>query len=379
MRDLFLLDPTVTFLNHGSFGATPRPVFEAYQAWQRELERQPVYFMERTLIPALQVMRERLGRFLHASADDLLPIPNATFGVNLVARSLALQPGDEVLTTDQEYGACDTAWQQLCAERGILYRRQPVPLPLGSAQTVADQIWAGVTPRTRVLFFSHITSFTAATFPAQELCRRAREAGILTVIDGAHAPNQLDLDLGALSADFYIGNCHKWLMAPKGSAFLYTDPAQQTALQPLIISWDFSQLYPELTPYLGRLQWWGTRDPAAHLAVINALDFVEAHDWSAVRQRCHPLVTDWLAEMSQITGYPPLYNQPSDYVQMGVAELPPQANLPAFKRALYDQYRVEIPCLNWQGRHFIRISVQGYNSADDVQRCLDAVRRSLSA
>jgi len=199
LRDLFLLRPDVVFLNHGSFGACPRPVLEAYQAYQLELERQPVEFLGRRFKDLMRQARESLAAFVGAEADDLVYVPNATTGLNAVAHSLQLQEGDEVLATDHEYGALDRTWRFICGKRGARYVRRPVPLPIESSEQVVAAIWAGVTPRTRVLFVSHITSPTAIVFPAAELVWRAREAGIITIVDGAHAPGQVPLDLTALA------------------------------------------------------------------------------------------------------------------------------------------------------------------------------------
>ncbi|MBC8100388.1 MAG: aminotransferase class V-fold PLP-dependent enzyme, partial [Armatimonadetes bacterium] len=211
MRDLFLIDPNVIFLNHGSFGACPRPVFEAYQRWQRTLERQPVEFLGRRYHTLLDDARAQLAAYLQTDSANVVFVTNATAGVNTVAHALDLQPGDEVLTTDHEYGACENTWRWVCEQRGAQLVRAHVPLPLADAATVANQIWASVTPRTRILFLSHISSQTAITFPIAALCQRARAAGIVTVIDGAHAPGQIPLDLDAIGANFYTGNLHKWL------------------------------------------------------------------------------------------------------------------------------------------------------------------------
>ena len=216
MKSSFLLDPAIHFLNHGSFGACPLPVFEVYQSWQRRLENQPVFFLGRELAALQQEARQTLGVYLNAAAADLVFIPNATHGVNIIARSLIgrpgspLQPGDEVLTSDHEYGACDKTWQFLCQDSGVKYIRQPIPLPIETPETFIEQLWQGVTPRTRLIYLSHITSPTAQRFPIELVCQRARQQGILTLIDGAHAPGQIPLDLPAIGADFYTGNCHKW-------------------------------------------------------------------------------------------------------------------------------------------------------------------------
>jgi isopenicillin-N epimerase len=213
LRELFLIDPEVAFLNHGSFGATPRPVFERYQAWQRELERQPVEFLGRRFNTLMAEARATLGGYLNAPSDSLIFIPNATMGMNIIARSIALEPGDEVVSTDHEYGAIDRMWRVVCGEARAVYKPVAIPLPVTTHADLVERIWSAVTPRTRVLSVSHITSRTALRFPVEELCRRARDAGILSIVDGAHAPGQIPVDLAAIGADYYTANCHKWMCA----------------------------------------------------------------------------------------------------------------------------------------------------------------------
>ena len=210
-KDLFMLNPDIAFLNHGSFGAAPKPVFEKYQWWQRELERQPVEFLgsQRRFNSLMREARTALAAYVHCGADDLVYVPNATTGMNIVARSLHLQAGDEILTTDHEYGALDRTWRFLCKTSGAVYKHQPIPLPVTTHADFVDRFWSGVTPRTKVVYLSHITSPTALTFPIKEICRRACAAGILSVIDGAHAVGQIPLDMDTLGADFYASNCHK--------------------------------------------------------------------------------------------------------------------------------------------------------------------------
>lgn len=377
IRDEFLLDPDVVFLNHGSFGATPQPVFAAYQEWQRRLERQPVQFLGSDIGRYLADARATLGAYLNAPPNDLVYIPNATFGVNVVARSLWLEPDDEVLATDHEYGACENAWLFMARERGYRYVRQPIPLPLDDEQAIVDQFWSGVTPRTKVIFLSHITSPTAVRFPIEAICARAREAGILTVIDGAHAPGQLSLDLTAIGADFYTGNCHKWLCAPKGSAFLHARPEVQHLIEPLIVGWGWgeSRSFTFGSDFLDYLQYPGTNDFAAYLAVPAAIEFQATHDWEVVRSRCHELAASAVGRINELTGLPTQYADPpgDGFRQMAIAALPPIADLPAFKKRLYGEFRVEIPCIQWNGRQFIRVSIQGYNTEADVEALLAAL------
>jgi isopenicillin-N epimerase len=369
LREQFLLDPDVVFLNHGSFGACPRPVFETYQRWQRELERQPVEFLGRRNDELLDNARAVLAAYVNTEVDSLIFVPNATIGINTVARSLMFQPGDEILTTDHEYGAMDYTWQYMCQSTGACYVRHPVPLPVGSSAEMVESFWQSVTTRTRVIFLSHITSPTALILPVAEICRRARDTGILTVIDGAHAPGQIPLDLTALGVDFYSGNCHKWLCAPKGSAFLYARPEHHAILEPLVISWGW---LPEST-FVSRNQWQGTRDIAAFLSVPAAIEFQQTNRWDEVRQRCHVLASETRQRIVDLTGLTPICpDTPDWFAQMFTALLPP-CNVEDLKRRLYEEYRVEVPLGSRDGLNYIRASFQGYNTQEDADRLLEAL------
>ena len=384
LRDLFLLRRDVVFLNHGSFGARPAAVFAEYQRWQRELEQQPVEFLGRRFSDVMRDARVAIAAYLGARADDLVFVPNATSGLNVVARSLALTPGDEVLTTDHEYGALDSTWRFICASRGAKYINRPIRLPAQSQDDVVETIWAGVTPRTRVLFLSHITSPTALTFPVAELIRRARAAGILTVIDGAHVPGQRALALDELGADFYSGNLHKWLCAPAGSAFLHVRREVQHLVKPLVVSWGWNRteqagatVEPELRAgrFVDEQEWQGTRDPAAYLAAPAAIQFQAEHDWIKVQARCHDLLLEARRQVAELTGLPQICPPSREwFAQMAALPLPACDPL-ALKQRLYDEYRVEVPIVDWSGRQFVRVSIQGYNTREDV----DTLTTALSA
>jgi isopenicillin-N epimerase len=381
-RDTFLLDPEIVFLNHGSFGATPRPVFEKYQWWQRELERQPVDFLGVRFNELLREARSRLAAFVHAEPDHLVYVPNATTGLNIVARSLDLKPGEEVLTTDHEYGAMDRMWRFVCRHTGAVYMRQPIPLPATTPADLAELFWQGVTPRTRVMFLSHITSSTALILPVQELCRRARAAGILTIVDGAHALGQIPLDLNVsmpsgLGADFYVSNAHKWLCAPKGSAFLYARPEVQHLVEPLIVSWGYQAQTPGPSRFIDEQEWTGTRDPAAFLTVPEAIDFLERHHWDEVRLRCHTLAQQARERICELTGLAPLSPDSADwYMQMVTVPLPPCDPL-QLKRRLLGEFQIEVPVVVWQDNPYLRISIQAYNALGDIDRLVAALRKLL--
>ena len=375
LHQYFLLDPEIHFLNHGSFGATPRPVFEAYQDWQRRLERQPVLFLGREYDALLKESRQALGAYLHADADDLACIPNATHGANIIARSLDLQPGDEILATDHEYGACDYTWEFVCDKAGAKYIHQPISLPVHGEGEVVEQFWQGVTPRTKAVYLSHITSPTALRLPVEAICQRARQAGILSIVDAAHAPGQLPVDLSALGADVYFGNCHKWMLAPKGAAFLYVRHDLQSIIEPFIVSWG-SHPTPETTTgsrFIDILQWTGTKDPAAALAVPAAIEFMHEHHWEQVRVECHALLRSAVERVCNLADLPPLYPLDSDfYSQMAIAPLPP-VDAALLKSRLYDEFKVELPITQYLGRQFVRISIQGYNTQEDVDALVDAL------
>lgn len=378
MREHFLLDPAVTFLNHGSFGACPRPVFDAWQRWQLELERNPVEFLGRRSAALLGTAREALAAYVGAAAEDLVFVPNATTGVNIVARSLDLQPGDEVLATDHEYGACETTFRRVCEARGATYRTVAIPLPFDRT-TFAERLLAELRPNTKLVFASHITSTTALIFPLEELCRRARERGVLTLIDGAHAPGHVDLDLRAIGADFYTGNCHKWLCAPKGAGFLHVRPEHQDLIDAPVTSWGYTaevsghtgfDAYTGRTRLERRLLWQGTRDVTAWLTVPAAIEFQRVHAWPAVRTRCHAMARATLHRLCERFGLAPASTD-DDYAQMVVMPVP-HADAEALRRRLFDDSRIEIPVTQHGGQTFVRLSVQGYNTQDDLERLLAA-------
>lgn len=375
-KSLFLLDPAIIFLNHGSFGACPQPVFDVYQEWQRRLERQPVLFLGRELAALDRQAREALGVYLHTRADNLAFIPNATYGVNAVARSLDLAPGDEILTTDHEYGACDYTWDFISHKTGARIIRRAVSLPVDDANQILEQIWEGVTPRTKAIYISHISSPTALRFPVELICGRAKDNGILTIIDGAHAPGQIPLNMEAIGADFYFGNLHKWAMCPKGAAFLYVHPKMQSMLEPLIVSWGFRATQETTTgsQFQDYYQWTGTKDPAAVLSVPAALQFMADYHWDNVRLNCHELLEHAIQRICTLVEMEPLYPLNSDfYFQMGIAPLPPEADLGFLKARLYDEYHIEVPLIQWGERKFVRISVQGYNTQEDTDALVDGL------
>ena len=353
MQPGFLLDPEVAYLNHGSFGACSRTVFDEYQRLQRELEREPTDFFIRQGGAdgvRLDEARSALAAFVGAEAKDLVFFPNATSGLNAVIRSLALDAEDDVLTTAHEYGAITRTWNFVEANTIVC---EP------------DEIAGRIGPRTRAVCVSHITSPTSLVFPVEEICAAARAAGVLSIVDGAHVPGHFALDLGSLGADIYAGNCHKWLCAPKGSGFLWARPEHHGWIEPLVVSWG----YGDEADFGERHGWQGTRDPAAYLAVPAAIEVHATFDL----QRCGILAD--LAERRL---------GERDFVRIPGTAAPfmrsielPAGNPAELRERLYGEFRVEVPVFEWEGRRVLRVSIGPYNDEDDVERLVAALDRLL--
>jgi isopenicillin-N epimerase len=342
----WLLDPEVTYLNHGGYGACPRPVFDRYLAWQRELEREPTDLFHRRLPGLLAEVRERLAAFLGARAEDVALARNATSALNSVIRSLALDPGAEVLTTAHEYGALVKAWGAVGA---ALVVRDP--------HVLAESIG----PRTRAVFVSHVTSPTALVLPVAEICAAARAAGVLSIVDGAHAPGHVPLDLDSLGADVYAGNCHKWLCAPKGAGFLWARPEHHTWIDPAVVSWGFG----EGSGLAEKHEWQGTFDPAAWLSVPAALDVWHELDL----ERCRELARRGRELLPPVAGVPA--------PQMWSSQVP--AGDPDALWAALRERGIDAPVLDWRGACLVRISIAPYNEWADVERLADELERLVGA
>jgi isopenicillin-N epimerase len=351
VRELFLLDPDVVYLNHGSFGACPRPVFEEYQRLQLELEREPAEFLARTYPERIAAARKELAEYLGSDAGNLHFVPNATAALNTVARGLPLDEGDEVLAPVGEYGGVDRLWRYVCERTGARYVQRAAFSPY--------ELLEGVTPATKVICVSHVSCFTGGIFPVEELVEPARQRGILTLVDGAHAPGQIPLALDELGADFYAGNCHKWLCSPKSAGFLYVRPERHELAEPLIVSWDWE----DETEFALRRRWEGTIDPAARLAVPAAIRFQDEHNWSAVRERCHELALEAHARLGQAP--------PDNVAQMTAVEVPSDAK--ALQERLWKGHRIEVLGQELDGRQLLRLSFQAYNSSEDLERLVDAL------
>ena len=387
LLDGFLLDPSVTFLNHGSFGARPREVIAAQDGLRRGLEASPVEFLGRRSSGLLEEALLPLADLVGADSGDLAFVANATTGAGIAAASVALSPGDEVLGSDHEYGACVMGWKRACAGSGAAWREFEVPLPWAGDDDFMARLEAAVTPRTKVLFLSHITSPTALRFPVERAVAFARGRGIVTVIDGAHAPGHVDLDLGAIGADFYFGNCHKWLCAPLGSAFIQVRRPLHASVQPPVASWGLVAEAESAAAggtaatvhdgYVGastlsrRLRWLGTRDLTPFLAVPAAIAFCARHSGPAEAARCATLADSTARRVASLFGLGPA-TPGSQGLRMALAPLPP-CDGAAVKAELFDRYRIEVPVTSFGGRSWLRLSFHVYNDEADAEALLAAL------
>jgi isopenicillin-N epimerase len=372
----FLLDPTITYLNFGAFGACPRPIFEDYQRWQRELEFEPAQFINVTGPRYLEASRQALAAYIHCDADDVVYTTNPSYGMNIVARSFPLSPGDEILSTNLEYGACDRTWKYYCQKSGANYIRRTIRLPITSTDELIADFLAGITSRTKAIFLSQITSSTALILPVREICAAARQRGLITIVDGAHIPGHLPLDLRDLPADIYAGACHKWMMTPKGSSFLYVRRELQRLFDPLIISWGFESDDPSHSQFLDYHQRQGTRDFSAFLTIPRSIEFMRENKWSDVAAACRRLVRDNALRFCELLGSEPICPIKEEFLGQMFA-IPIQTPDPdRLKRYLFQTHRVEIAINLQDNLPLMRYSINAFNSQDDLDRLYTALQET---
>jgi isopenicillin-N epimerase len=385
---LWTLDPGVTFLNHGSFGACPRPVLEEQARLRGLMEREPVTFLYREFEGRWDAARRALAVFLSCDPEGLVFVPNATAGVNTVLRSLRFEPGDELLVTDQEYNACRNALDVTAQRAGARVVVAPVPFPVESPDAVVEAVLARATDRTRLLLIDHVTSQTALVMPVERLVAELAPRGVEILVDGAHAPGMLPLRLDALGAPFYAGNCHKWLCAPKGAGFLYVRPDWQDRVRPLAISHGANSPRTDLSRFLLEFSWTGTHDPTPYLCVPACLEFLASlypGGWPELMRRNHELA----AEARRILCSALNVSEPCPEAMLGsMAAVPlpdggpaPLAQ-PLFLDPLQDElyrHRIEVPIIPWPAwpRRLVRVSAQAYNAREQYEALALALRELL--
>jgi isopenicillin-N epimerase len=375
MKNLFLLNPDINYLNHGSFGACPREVFERYQKYQLMLEADSVQFITKTGVKLLDESKQVLANFVNCPKEDLVYVTNPSWAMNVVIKSLNLKAGDEILATDQEYGAVDRAFDFYCKKNGAKYIRQKISLPLLNKEQFISDFWKGLSPKTKVICLSHITSSTALIFPVKEICEKAKELGLITIIDGAHAPAHIPLNISDLKVDVYTGACHKWMLSPKGSSFLYASKEIQNSLEPLIISWGYDAQYPSESQFQDYHQYQGTRDFSAFLTTPDCLKFIEKHNWTEKTKTSKELLKHYYPIVAKELNSAVLCTVSDDFLGQ-ICSIPIKTNDPLkLKEVLFSEYKIEIPVMNNVGSTvYTRISFQPYNGEEEIEILIDAIK-----
>lgn len=367
MRDAWALDPSITFLNHGSFGACPREVLAHQSLLRAQLEAEPVRFMVRELEPLLDEARRRLGAFVGAQPADLAFVPNATTAVNTVLQSLDLAPGDELLTLSHAYNACLNALRAVAQRGKATVVVAPLPLPVPGPEAVLEAVRQAVTPRTRLVLLDHVTSPTALVLPVAPLVRELEARGIAVLVDGAHAPGFVPLDLDGLGASYATGNLHKWVCAPKGAAFLHVRRDRQPTVRPLVVSHGANSPRTDRSRFHLEFDWVGTDDPTPYLCVPKALDVLGAMDpdgWPGLMRRNRDDALAARRLLLETLGSAPLAPE-SMLGAMAAVEVPhPPADL---QELLFHRHRVEVPVIAFEGRTLVRTSAQRHVRDGDVE------------
>lgn len=387
---LWSLDPAVVFLNHGSFGACPRAVLARQREFQERMERQPLKFLHREIEGLLDTALKAVAQFLNADADNLVFVSNATEGVNAVLRSLEFKPGDELLVTDQEYNACRNALNYVAARTGATVVVARVPFPLKSVEDIVPAVLSHASPRTKLALFDHVTSQTGMILPAARLVRELSARGIDTLIDGAHAPGMVPLNLRELGATYYSGNCHKWLCAPKSAGFLHVQTARQPLIRPVSISHGANSPRTDRSRFQIEFAWTGTHDPSARLSVSESIRYLGSlldGGWPAVMARNRELALAGRNLLCRALNVPPPC--PDEFIgSLACVPLPdaapdvrlaPPIYLDPLQDRLREKYNLEVPVMPWPAhpQRVIRISAQLYNSLPQYELLAEALKKEL--
>lgn len=378
MKQYFLLDNSITFLNHGSFGACPKPIFEEFQRLQLELENEPVQFIQKKSNVYLKVAKERLSKYIGCQPEDFFFTSNPTVAVNTIMRNLNLQPGDEILSTNHEYGAMDRTWSFFCKKTGAKYIRQNISLPIVSKEQILEEFWKGYSSNTKVVFINEISSATAIVFPVKEICEKAQQLGLITIIDGAHVPGHTNLNIQDLDPDFYTGTLHKWMLAPKGSAFLYVKKEFQKEMDPLVVSWGYDNEIIVESQFLDYHEYQGTRDISAFLCTPKVIDFLEDNNWEEVSKNCKALVLKNYQRFCDLLNTKPICPISEEFLGQ-MASIPINVEEPLkLKELLFEKYKIEIPVMPLNGNYYLRYSINAYNTQEDLDKLYTSLEEIMT-
>ena len=376
-KDWFVIDPKSVYLTHGTFGACLKVAFDSKIKWQQKIESDPFDFLNNHAIDNLEYARNSLGKYLNCDSDDVVYFPNPSTALNAVIKSLKLNKGDEVLTSNHEYGTLDRTWQYYSRLKGYDYKHINIDIPYNDKNIFLDAFLKSITKKTKIIYLSHITSSTGLVFPAKEICEIARQNNILSIIDGAHAPGQIEVDISDMNPDIYVGACHKWMCSPKGASFLYANKNIQNSIEPLVISWGWESDNPGKSQFLDYHQYQGTNDISAYLTIPEIVKFFEIKKWDTIQKQCHDIVLDFLDN----NNIKPCSNNPEHLAQMlsfKINKDSPLVNkifnspigIIEAQNEIFKYNKIRIPIIVWNNEIFTRLSIQAYNKPQDLEKLL---------
>ena len=375
IKQQFLLDPEIVYFNHGAYGACPQPIFDDFLHWQRKLEFEPTQFITQKSKEALLISKQALAAYIGCRQEDFFFLQNPTTAINQIIKSLHLKAGDEVLSTNHEYGAIDKTLDFYAKKHGFTYRKQLISLPLLTKEQFIEDFWKGYNEKTKVISIGQCTSTTALIFPVKEICEKAKALGLITIVDGAHIPGHIPLNLQEIQCDFYTGTLHKWLLSPKGCTFLYVNKKFQEDLEPLIISWGYQAAAPTKSKFLEENEMQGTREISAHLTVPAIMQFFKENNMAVRQDACKKIILEQYPVFCELVGSKPLCTVSSEFLGQ-MCSIPVTTNNPLqLKETLFNQYKIEIPLMQRGNNIYLRISYQVYNSIDELEYLKETIKK----
>ena len=364
-KKLFLLNSDEIYLNHGSFGACPRDIMDRYFNIQLELEKQPIDFLDNNIKDSLKNARITLSDYIDCNNEDLVFFPNPSTALNMVIKSLEINKNDEILTTTHEYGALVKTWKFICNKKSAKYIEFNPSLPINSKEEFLVNFFNKITDKTKIIFISHITSPTALIFPVKEICKEARKRGIISIVDGAHAPAHINFSIRSIDPDIYVGACHKWMLSPKGSSFLYARKSIQNNLKPLVISWGWESNPIYETPFLDNNQWQGTNDISQYLIITDVINFLKENKWREVSDQCKKINIQSRAKLLSLFNEKLICINHEEWIGQMSSIILPDCDTSDLYQFLKSK-NIEVPIILWNGYCILRISIQAYNSINEI-------------
>jgi len=382
-RDWFMLDEKTVYLTHGSYGGCLKTAFDNRIKWHKKIESDPFDFINNHAFNDLEHSRKILSDYLNCSYQDLVYFPNPSTALNAVIKSINLSHNDEVLTTNHEYGSLDRTWRYYSSLKRYTYKSINIDIPYNNKQIFIDSFLNKITDKTKIIYLSHITSSTGLIFPVKEICEIARNHNIISIVDGAHAPGQIPVDISEINPDIYVGACHKWMCSPKGVSFLYAKKTIQNSIDPLVISWGWESDNPGQSQFIDYHQYQGTNDISSYLTIPSIINFFQKNNWIDIQEKCHELIINFLNDYKD--KIIPCSNNQNHIAQMLSFKINSNSKLVRdvlnnpneilmAQNKIFDYNKIRIPIIVWNQEIFMRISIQAHNKPQDLEEMLEMIK-----